>query len=253
MVCREFPGVILTFFTMVGMKKESNMETAWFSLFSGQWLETAVAQGTWMCRKKCDSVTMQCKYRILPNKHACLNKHALDFYFDWLYLRNYLTNLNHFFCSWNWGIEGSTLQMSLISDKDEGSFSASALSAFIWWNTVVSTKCAFDDHWESQEFAMLNRLTRCNECYWKIRTTLPKCGQKTGHRPIFQSGNGDGCLFMHSLETVHSYGIKWYTLLWNVMLLHSVQSGTHPRFNTCYVMQMTMVFSANRSPGDTYK
>ena len=35
-------------------------------------------------------------YHILPNKCACLNKHASTFDFDYPYLRNYLTDLDHF-------------------------------------------------------------------------------------------------------------------------------------------------------------
>ena len=79
------------------------------------------AQVAMLCQR-----VKKCNYRILPNKHACLNKHApATFNFDKLYLRNYST------------IQGSTLQISLKSDKDEGSLSASAPSAFIRRNTIV--------------------------------------------------------------------------------------------------------------------
>ena len=43
--------------------------------------------------KGCDSCEQN---RILSNRRACLNKRAPDFWF-WLYLKNYLTNVNHIF------------------------------------------------------------------------------------------------------------------------------------------------------------
>ena len=49
------------------------------------------------------------------------------FYSDWPYLRDYLTNLNK-----TVRVSESTLQVSLKSDKDEGSFSAPVPGTFIW-------------------------------------------------------------------------------------------------------------------------
>ena len=67
--------------------------------------------------------------------------HAPWLEFDWPYLRHYLTDLNPMFSTWSYGIQESTLRVSLKSDKDKGSVSACAHSVFIQWNMVAYKVC----------------------------------------------------------------------------------------------------------------